>query len=367
MILSDSHELRKGGATPLRSPWRQVAYLRDPLYHRFLQKDIIFVIFLNILTSTMADSGYSKLKQDNDDSDLTAIYMPPAYNYSDPSSYLPGGTAGTNYLSVVHRNMKLVGSYTIDTTIKPPPLSRLFPQEGTSNTPEESASVPPTLGPNATFKTKKEDIELTLRVKGGKKAEIFVEKSQGNGHVWVDIVSLYTNQKHYLHTDCRSQAEREPGTPLHLKVIGSNTVKISLPSSFRGPIAGGSRKGQLQFSEAWRALGVTTFAIDQETPLSGKYFIGEWEGWTGDEWEGDRLVVTSEAGQIVIGTWEEKEIKKQPKPSSLGRIALDIEGAEVVQMSRFERVRRANWQVWVAVASVFIMTWRVMVALVKRH
>ncbi|KZP21926.1 hypothetical protein FIBSPDRAFT_1043863 [Athelia psychrophila] len=294
---------------------------------------------------------YSKLKQTDDNADLSAIYTPPAYDMFDPSSQFPGGTAATNYLSIVHRNMKLEGTYTVDTSIAPPPLARLFPMEAGSSVgkePElpESSVAAPRLGPNAIFRTKKEDIEVTLRVKGGKKAEIFVEKSQGNGHVWVDI------------------AEREPGTPLHLKVLGSNTVKLALPSSFRGPIAGGSRKGGLQFSAAWRALGVTTFAIDQQTPLEGKYFIGEWEG-CGDQWEGDRLVVTSDNGHVIIGTWEEKEMEQAAKGGAGRRITLDVHDPEVGDRSWASAIRRANWQMWVATVKVPVATWRLIAACVK--
>lgn len=91
-----------------------------------------------------------------------------------------------------------------------------------------------------------------------------------------------------------------------MAVSGLNEIKIWLPSSFRGPITGGSGSGALEFSPACQALGVTTFAEDQRNIRSGKYFIGQWEqGW--DSSRGDRLTVLSTYGNITIGTWEERE------------------------------------------------------------
>lgn len=100
-----------------------------------------------------------------------------------------------------------------------------------------------------------------------------------------------------------------------MNIAGAGTVRVSLPSSFRGPVAGGSKlSGTIQFSRKFWEIGVTTFSENQENHRDGKYFIGEWETWAGaggqgqgDGWEGDRLLVTSGGGPVLVQTYEEKE------------------------------------------------------------
>lgn len=132
-------------------------------------------------------------------------------------------------------------------------------------------------------------------------------------------------------------------------------MRVSLPSSFRGPVAGGSKKsGTIQFSPAFREIGVTTFSVNQQNPLDGKYFIGEWETWAGadregrDDWEGDRLVVTSCGGHVLVQTYEEKEAKD--------------EAIEVKEWP--QRVMLAFWNIFVAVWGVILAIGLFLVSLV---
>lgn len=142
----------------------------------------------------MVFGSYQKLERN--DADIEAGYSPPAYDgppqssSSSSSPYPPHTTltlipTATNHVSVVHNSMKIKGTYIIDTSIVTPSLARLFPKVQSSTAAAAAAAAS---GPNAFFKTKKKDIELSLQVKGGKKAKIVVE-TDGNGHVWVDFVS----------------------------------------------------------------------------------------------------------------------------------------------------------------------------------
>ncbi|KZP20647.1 hypothetical protein FIBSPDRAFT_932115 [Athelia psychrophila] len=260
-------------------------------------------------------------KLDSVDIDLEAAHSPPAYdapqtdapliNHAASALPTPGTstsqTPATNFISVIHSSTKITGDYTIDTSIAAAPLGRLFPAgssaASTSNVLDEGAKTV-----NAIFQAKDEEIELNLRVKGGRTANIRVEQEEGSGHVWVN----------FLH--------RAPSTPLLLHITGSAAVRVSLPSSFRGPVAGGSKEsGNIQFSPAFRELGVSTFSVNQQNPLDGKYFLGEWESWAsanregrGDNWEGDRLVVTSEGGPVLVQTYEEKESEDEAIKESGG-------------------------------------------------
>ena len=149
----------------------------------------------------MALGTYQKLDQNPGDIDLEAAHSPPAYDApqsitgssGDPTSAgpVPGpstSVSATNFISVIHDNTKITGAHTIDTSVAAVPIGRLFPP-GTAGAPPSSSSqqaANPSKA-NASFKTDHGDIELDLRVKGGKKADIRVETE--NGHVWVNFVS----------------------------------------------------------------------------------------------------------------------------------------------------------------------------------
>lgn len=87
-------------------------------------------------------------------------------------------------------------------------------------------------------------------------------------------------------------------------------MRISLPRDFCGTVRGGSKHGKLAFSPALQPTSVT-FAVDQENPLEGRYFIGDWNAAAAapesGEWQGDRLTVTSKDGDVLLETWEERE------------------------------------------------------------
>lgn len=137
------------------------------------------------------------------DIDLEAAHSPPAYdaphNNSNASlinlaAFTPptpgtstSNPSATNFISVIHSSTKITGDYTIDTSITAAPLGRLFPAENlaesTSNVSQERAETA-----NAVFQANDKEIELSLRVKGGRAANIKVEKVEGSGHVWVDFV-----------------------------------------------------------------------------------------------------------------------------------------------------------------------------------
>ncbi|KZP20692.1 hypothetical protein FIBSPDRAFT_1044720 [Athelia psychrophila] len=282
-------------------------------------------------------------KLDTVNVDLEAAHSPPAYdtpqtdapiiNHAASALPTPGTstsqTPATNFISVIHSSTKITGDYNIDTSIAAAPIGRLFPA-GSS-----AASTSRVLGAktvNAIFQAKDEDIELNLRVKGGSTANIRVEQKEGyhSEHVWVN----------FLH--------RAPSTPLHLHITGSDAVRVSPPSSFRGPVAGGSKKcGDIQFSPAFRELGVSTFSVNQQNPLDGKYFLGEWESWDregrGANWVGDRLVVTSEGGPVLVQTYEEKEAEDEAiRQWWLGRKEWHM------------RVMLAFWNIFVAVWGVIL-------------
>lgn len=134
-------------------------------------------------------------------------------------------------------------------------------------------------------------------------------------------------------------------------------MRVSLPSSFRGPVAGGSKEsGPIQFSPAFRELGVSIFSVNQQNPREGKYFLGEWESWAGanreervDHWEGDQLVVTSGGGPVLIQTYEEKE----------------AEDDAIKEREEEQRLSRKEWpqRVMKAFWNIFIAVWRVVLAI----
>lgn len=137
---------------------------------------------------------------DTADTDLEVAHSPPAYdipqNSASPTDFPPivptPGTStstpsATNFISVIRSSTGIKGGYTIDTSITAAPLGRLFPAEAsaasTTKVPKRGAKTP-----NAVFQANNR-IELGLRVKGGRTANIKVENVQGRGHVWVDFVS----------------------------------------------------------------------------------------------------------------------------------------------------------------------------------
>jgi len=296
----------------------------------------------------MALGKYQKLDQDSPDIDLEAA-RPPAYDATqnrdefngygasaDPIAGPSTSAAAVNFISVLHEHIKIIGSYTIDTSLAATPLQRLFPADST----EASSSSQETelTDNNALFKTEGGDIELNLHVRGGKKAVIRAEAKHG-GHIWVNF------------------PQRAPSTPLHLHIKGSSNVRVALPASFRGPVAGGSKhSGPIKFSAGLQNLGVTTFLVNQKNPLEAKYFVGQWEGWasSGDggvenQWTGDRLVITSEHGDVIVQTYEEREAEEQA----------------VRDRAEERRLRRQEWpqRAIPAFGKIFVALWGVVVAI----
>ncbi|KAF7974269.1 hypothetical protein HWV62_13060 [Athelia sp. TMB] len=295
----------------------------------------------------MALGTYQKLDQNPGDIDLEAAHSPPAYDAPLPRSItgsspnpasagpIPGPStsiSATNFISVIHENTKITGAYTIDTSVAAVPIGRLFPP-GTAGAPSSSspqqASNPSK--ENGYFRANHGNIELDLRVKGGKKADIRVESE--NGHVWVNF------------------PQREQSTPLQIYIKGQTDTRVSLPASFRGPVAGGSKQnGPIQFSPAIKDLGVSTFSVNQSNPLEAKYFVGQWDGSGGleSDWGGDRLIILSERGDVLVQTYEEREAEDKAAREKLEEWKLG----------------RKDWgsRVTISFGNIFVAVWGVIVA-----
>lgn len=103
------------------------------------------------------------------------------------------------------------------------------------------------------------------------------------------------------------QATRDPLVKLKLTVNSKGcSTFISLPSSFRGVVEGGSTSGEVVFSPRLLPL-TTTYAINQANPKEGRYLIGEGSTEIG----GDVLIVTLEGEgkrNITIQRYDEKDL-----------------------------------------------------------
>ncbi|KAL8292903.1 hypothetical protein RQP46_000597 [Phenoliferia psychrophenolica] len=186
---------------------------------------------------------------------------PSSADASAPTSSPP--PSATNHLAIQHRHTPIRGTYTIDTSIVVPPLlldpvpNTLWTVLADALTGGEAAARERER-PNAAFSTEFEQIDLVLHVRGGGRAHIRVEKKYGGDAVRVAIASL------------------APDTSLSLTVTSPSTVSISLPSNFRGLVKGGSERGSLKFSPGLTQQ-TATFSVDQQNPMGGRYFIGDWQ------------------------------------------------------------------------------------------
>ncbi|KAF7981304.1 hypothetical protein HWV62_34231 [Athelia sp. TMB] len=303
-------------------------------------------------TFPMAFGKLHKSNKDASNFDLEAANSPPAYDGPrsppraalQPSASTSAPVAG-NHISVIHSSTPIEGTYTIDTSAAPMPFGDFFPSGSASD-----SSTSPAESANAVFKTESGNIEIDLRVKGGKKAEIQVQTAQGLGHVWVNF------------------PHRSESTPLHLHITGPSDVRVALPASFRGPVSGGSMvTGPIQFSPALRKIGVSTFSVNQQNPLNGKYFIGEWTGFAGAQdamadrdWQGDRLVVTSERGTVLVQTYEERGAQDRGKALKVGSLGWSWP-KKVIR--RFWGIFESIWGIFVAVWGVVFAVWEVVAAI----
>lgn len=174
--------------------------------------------------------------------------------------------------------------------------------------------------PNAVFKTAFEHIEVKLWVKGGGVVDISAEKTDGGGHCWLAVVRFcFVISQRALADKLRMKVDRQLGTTLKLSASSRQDVRVSIPSSFNGRVVGGSERGLVTFSPALKAR-TRTFSTNQQDPLGGKYWIGEFDTalfqsvqGVGKRFEGDSLTVKSERGDILIETWEEREEEDEVK------------------------------------------------------
>lgn len=310
------------------------------------------------------NDGYSK---------LSAFDGPPAYDtatISDSISTLPleSITSGyapnasphvphqpSNEIAIIHKSSPIVGSYTIDTSIRIP--AGLRPQPSSLSAFSESLSgiVNNINSPggflgggffrgledrgvtqammaqsNACFKSDGR-IEVMLRVRGGPPAIILAEsKGFDTRGIKMAIVSLSHStilfKMSYSPTWFSLQTDRAPGTVLNINLVSSSRIRVSLPSDWNGLVKGGTENGSVIFSPALQSR-VATFAVDQLNPRNGTYFIGDWASafppsgasatasssrdTPEESWKGDILNVTVMSGHdrknIEIETWEERE------------------------------------------------------------
>ncbi|KAM0753547.1 hypothetical protein T439DRAFT_377731 [Meredithblackwellia eburnea MCA 4105] len=261
-------------------------------------------------TSTTS-GGYSQLSQDDDNDALLA--SPPAYSnpfhrpIDPPNPYPPFSQTTTlppppvpqlsfanarrqsrrrpraelddlsrqpqptNALAITHKHTGIKGVYCIDTSViipshlldpVPPSLWSVITSaiSGSGGREEEEK-----VRLNAAFTTEHgREIDLILHVKGGGRANIRVERKGHGEPVRVAVASLASD------------------TSLSLTIVSSSDIKIALPTNFRGLIKGGSERGSLKWSDSLRER-TATFSVDQQNPMGGRYFVGDWRQAVSDE------------------------------------------------------------------------------------
>ncbi|KAI5479444.1 homoserine acetyltransferase family protein [Pseudohyphozyma bogoriensis] len=228
-----------------------------------------------------------------------------------PCAHVRPRPSASNNLSIIHKNGSIKGEWTIDTSKVVPSVVRGsysreasftagFPMPG--NIPSLFVGLADSVmdltgdrkGRNAFFGTSDGSVNATLFVKGGGLCEVEV-----------------VNKGHAANGVKLRIADRDPSTKLAITITTSSNIKLSLPSDFNGLLKGGSERGRIKFSPALQSR-VATFAVDQNNPAGGRYFIGNYNEASseGGEEENDVLNLKCEghsSGGIYIDTWDEHE------------------------------------------------------------